>query len=42
MSRYKVYIKGGGECYIDAESENEAIAIARKNCPNVINKAMKL
>jgi len=30
MEKYKVYIKGGGECYVDAETDNEAIAKAIK------------
>ena len=42
MGKYKVYIKGGGECYVDAESDNEAIAKAIKNCPNVTNRVKKL
>ena len=42
MGTYKVYIKGGGECYVDAETENEAIAKARKNCPNATNSVKKL
>ena len=42
MGKYKVYIKGGGECYVDAESENEAIAKAMKTCLNVTNMVKKL
>lgn len=42
MEKYKVYIKGGGECYVDAETNNEAITKARKNCPNVINRVKKI
>lgn len=33
MGKYKVYIKGGGECYVDAETDNEAIAKAKKKLP---------
>ena len=42
MAKYKIYIQGGGECYIEAENENEALVKARKNCPNVTNRIMKL
>ena len=42
MEKYKVYIKGGGECYVDAENSNEAIAKARRNCPNATNRVKKL
>ena len=42
MRKYKVYIKSGGECYVDAETDNEAIAKAKKTCQNVTNKVKKL
>lgn len=42
MGKYKVYIKGGGECYVDAETDNEAIAKAKINCPNATNRVKKL
>ena len=42
MKRYKVYIKGGGICYEEANSENEAIIKARRVCPNVINRAVMI